>query len=416
MCTTRIFALFKVGDSILTRIRNDRVVTTTTPWQSQYQWGPPGYETSPTIGTINAYGVGECTDEVHKYPYHSGGPLTIRKRECTVIPSQAMKLQSGYLRFRGHLYCNPSWPRDPSIPSQAWYDANFASPDSFGAEAWNKYRPGKPDASLGQFLGELREAPRLLKFKVKSFKERGYHGRDFGSDYLNIQFGWLPVVRDIQSFYRAFKNLETRLEQLKRDNGRPIRRRGTIKMSEDTTFYEEGYAYSHAWPSLTSGFYNQTLPHRQRNTTWSEKVWFSGRFRYWIPDIGTPQWERRAIIALFGANLSPSLAYELMPWSWLIDWFVNIGDVIENMSANAAENLTADYAYTMLHSEYRHDRWMRGNFRAEGGGWQFASATERNAVILKSRVHASPFGFGMNEDDLNPRQLGILSALGLTMT
>jgi hypothetical protein len=43
-----------------------------------------------------------------------------------------------------------------------------------------------------------------------------------------------------------------------------------------------------------------------------------------------------------------SNAYELMPWSWLIDWFGNTGDFL--MANSALMNYTADVTMSIVHS------------------------------------------------------------------
>jgi hypothetical protein len=144
-------------------------------------------------------------------------------------------------------------------------------------------------------------------------------------------------------------------------------------------------------------------------TTYTDE-WFEASFRYWIPDIGSPNWTKRATAALFGISPTPSLLWEVLPWSWLSDWFGNVGDVLANLSQNAAENLVAKYAYYMASSETRiyvsDTTYLTGNLQV--------SASAISIARSKYRTAASPFGFGLTSASLTAKQASILGALGIS--
>jgi hypothetical protein len=111
-----------------------------------------------------------------------------------------------------------------------------------------------------------------------------------------------------------------------------------------------------------------------------------------------------------------------MPWSWLIDWFSNVGDVIANLSSNGIADLTYDYAYLMRHASTRTEWSLQipqhkiaifdGVPAVDLPRSSTGSVTELKET--KERVAATPFGFGVQFDDLSVRQIAILSALGLS--
>jgi len=155
--------------------------------------------------------------------------------------------------------------------------------------------------------------------------------------------------------------------------------------------------------------------------TVTDKIWFVGKFRYYIPDIGSSEWTKRTTRALYGANITPEVAWNLLPWSWLIDWFGNIGDVMSNMSSNAVDNLTADYAYIMRTQETRYDMEGATTWNQlgspTGASWIPAGRVQKrgwSTTTTKTRVGASPFGFGLTFDGLSTYQLGIAAALGIS--
>jgi hypothetical protein len=101
----------------------------------------------------------------------------------------------------------------------------------------------------------------------------------------------------------------------------------------------------------------------------------------------------------------------LTPWSWLSDWVTNIGDVMASMSSIMFDNLCAKYAYVMGTTSQRVDYEGRNNYKLPTGPM---TETWYAEYIRKSRVAASPFGFGLTNSDFTARQWSILAALGLS--
>jgi hypothetical protein len=391
--------------------------------------------------------VESCRDSPHKGPpFTSGSPLELSNLFTDFNPPGEGINLTGYggtsttagRRYTGNLCCvgipykkNAIFDQDtpqfwtPTRQAE-WHEAfrpSDADLNAVGATAWAKFKPGKPLSSSDQAILELvkdgipsvpglRSIAGLVKAKKDLLKR-------IAGDYLNIEFGWKPIVNDLQNLYKAQRILDKRLAQLRRDNGFPVRRRGKLPVTINSEVIFKDYG-NYSRPVMTTEFYGDASSpdnFRERSESLTTEVWFSGRFRYWIPDIGENLWPERTKAALFGLNPSPSLLYEVMPWSWLIDWFFNLGDVIDNMSTNAAENLVADYAYIMkrvtktVHYDLSvvlaypstSENFVYTNRQSYGGTW-------------KMRDQANPYGFGFTFDGLSWRQKAILTALGLTRT
>jgi len=243
--------------------------------------------------------------------------------------------------------------------------------------------------------------------------------RKAGGEYLNIEFGWKPLLNDIQSALKLALDQEAALRRLKKENGHWVKRGGTISHTTNTSEVVTGT--DTGYPIFTSGHYwfGGTKPGTFRSyLEQRERRWFEASFRYWIPDLGTPSGDRKALRALYGLNVTPGLLWELTPWSWLIDWFSNIGDVIDNVSLNAADNLVARWAYNMTHVE--HVRYVNTtiNIKQFGPGGSLyredVSCSVQRRRVVKLRSVANPFGFGLDYSSLSGRQLMILAALGLS--
>jgi hypothetical protein len=251
--------------------------------------------------------------------------------------------------------------------------------------------------------------------------------RNLGSEYLNVVFGWKPFVKDLQGMYNLWKSLDKQMAQIVRDNGKGIRRKAKLKTEQDMTSESKSYTIPfvnlYSAPGWVGG--SPAYTHWSTQTRWTEEVWFSGSYRYYIPDVGSSQWTRRAKLALFGALPTPELVWEVMPWSWLIDWFTNVGDVVSNASTNAVDNLVSDYAFVMRKVTYQKDANVTTYMPGVSHGDPYtigrlvpavsASVNSTQKWVLKSRSGGgNPFGLGLQLSALTGHQLSILAALGIS--
>jgi hypothetical protein len=115
---------------------------------------------------------------------------------------------------------------------------------------------------------------------------------------------------------------------------------------------------------------------------------------------------------LLGSRITPETLWNLTPWSWLVDWVFNIGDVLSNLSAFSNDGLVMRRGYVMRHENLTHDYTLTGiRFM---NGYNPGMIYQRFSTETKIRRSASPYGFSASWPDFSPRQLAILAALGIT--
>lgn len=368
--------------------------------------------------------------------WSGGGPLYVQKTKIEHRGITSLQFRPFDLDIFGEFTIGGVVGIDWSLPDQLdqipSYATASAGMSSHGVTAYKKSRPGRPGASLGQFLVELRDLPTLpltgkWKFRNLSFKtfqdipvaalKRVKSFKSLGSEYLNVVFGWVPFVSDLRKIYLLWQNVDKKMAQLSRENGKVIHRRGKLNEVNDVTQTEVNYNYPYAnIPSGPPNFGFNGFSRYTVTTRTNINEWYSNAYQYYIPDVGTSQWTRRAKLALFGAIPNPELIWEVTPWSWLIDWFSNVGDVVSNLTQNAAENLTVPYSYTMRHVLVTSQAQCDSYHTASPAGWW----PERDCTFTSTRtsesklrgVSGSPFQFGLSDGSLTASQAGILAALG----
>jgi hypothetical protein len=398
-------------------------------------------------------------------PYKEGGPFSVTRYTLERVPlvhnaqfseSDASGTNGRTWYKSGLVFANFTLSGLPATISASQIQSKYNSMvipsrdlNSYGATAINRFSPLNPGASLGQTIVEtyregLPQIPVNLLKRVRDFLKspdltsgvqdmisgKSPTLQSAGKDYLTVVFGWKPLLSDLRACYDTWNSLNTKLAQIIRDNNKGIRRRGKLYSNTEVSTptvvggsigFNQGFANQTADPIPPE--VNAASQTTKTETTY-ENIWFAGRFRYYIPDVTDDRWTDRAKLALFGLNPTPALLYEVMPWSWLIDWFSNVGDVISNLSSNGIADLMIDYGYVMRHykkvTEYDHlsvQTRISGNLKGKLEIKRSFPQSHFKTLIIeesKERVVATPFGFGLQIDDLSARQLAILTALGLS--
>lgn len=183
------------------------------------------------------------------------------------------------------------------------------------------------------FMGELREAFRMIRQPVlglrnladswirkaaRSKRPRGPKGpvnhewkKNLSSLWLEQAFGWQPLISDINSAFKTFRGLRDSKPQ------RPVSGFGIQEIDVPHRTYVDSVQSVHNFGNWMYYLVNRTSRERAF-------VKYSGMVN--CQTYGSP------VDALepFGFTIDSwaPTAWELLPWSFLIDYFTNIGDVI----------------------------------------------------------------------------------------
>jgi hypothetical protein len=434
--------------------------------------------TEITLGVINSYvngslvssntkktsvaaslGTERCWDRIN-HPvnrksriFRANGPLTLLKVDCNTRASSPLIIGSNVgkpgitfgnrTEYRGVLAC-PLMTFDPDAVH--YLDAGgldrFNNPlmaqitSGMESTAWGKLKPKLERATAFGATYELREMPALLRatgIDLASYwsaissrsKRIRMTPHEAADEFLSVQFGWLPFVRDVVKMLDSILHYRQYVQDLTSGNNRWLRRSKTLE--ETTALNFAGRLYVHGlrpagedinqlcvqqWdPNVGSYYGNMEVFHEI-----SDRVWAVGYFKYYRPelDLGNPEFYSlvntvRRRILLHGARINPSHLYQILPWSWLIDWFANLGSLIENLDAQANDSVVSRDLCIMREKTTKVNSIHSVYFYS--GTVQFT--TTRTIVSKMRHVASSPYGFVLG-GDLTPSQWSILGALGLS--
>jgi hypothetical protein len=276
-----------------------------------------------------------------------------------------------------------------------------------GATAISRVAPTNPLVDLSTSIAEL------LREGLPSLPGRQAR---LSSEYLNYQFGIAPLASDIRDLRAVMKRADSLWKQYAENSGKGVRRRYEFPI-ETTTSSTVGTSVP-AGLSVTEGSHDpitgslvQPGPLWRRTTT-RKRTWFSGSFTYYLPSspIGA---SIARLDKLYGLRPGVDTLYQLTPWSWLIDYFTNLGDVLENLNTFTTNGMVMPYGYVM--SEKTVTTESRLDFQIwSGNGFKKSSISDTVESVSQRRIPATPFGFGILESGLTGKQKSILIALGLS--
>lgn len=325
--------------------------------------------------------------------------------------------------FRGGVWIQPRV--DPvtqltAFPASLHSSSNAL--DALGATAVAQCSPTNQAAAASTFLGEMVKDRFPGVPALNLWTKRANALVQAGDEFLNIVFGWAPMVEDVLNISKAISQADETLNQYVRDSGKVVRRQFYFppKRTSKTTTNVKG-------PSILmnvgiGGFDEARFTDPGAIFSITEeteiKQWFSGAFTYHIPEdanILAMAGAASEADKLLGTSLTPEVLWELTPWSWAIDWFSNAQEVITNLDRLKRQGLVMRYGYMMEHSVNKITYTLEKG-GAEVNGKQVTLVLPPLTLVTetKQRRKANPFGFGVTWEGLDPLKLAIAAALGIT--
>nr|APG77050.1 hypothetical protein [Beihai levi-like virus 10] len=356
------------------------------------------YRDGSVYTTKSSYDYHRCLDEVI---VGDGGYFNTRHYTVTG------GILNGTYRWAGRDWkvenLPPVPPGGPAGNNSVWnLSEDIFSPDDtyYATRIAAETNPSRPDVDIGVFLGELRDIPHLFKvFGDTALKT-------VSRANLAYWFGWRPLANDLLKIVNFSDIADKRYVELKK-------------------LYESGLSYTRVMdrfktPKVDRGdalMHNTPAWMLSRSTTSEEKVSCHIKWRpTTLPPSNDSELRALARRVAFGLTVDPSTAWELMPWSWLVDWFSSVGDYL-----SLYRNLVPSEYYDLfvMRERINETRTTTSYLKDTGGrfGKDISTQVKSNGdpvyrTIIRSRSRATP-GITLNPalQWLTLRQWSILGSL-----
>ena len=364
--------------------------------------------------------------------YDAGGPFFTSRITPFLKPGY---VDSAFSVSLDRFYSGPVYGRFPTSnemnllgfgnPSLQYGSKNESSMKTLGTNAISYISPTNPASNLGVTLAELHREGLPSLPGIQTWRDRTKILKGLGSEYLNYQFGWAPLHKEVNEVSSAIKNRSTIMKNYENGEGKDTHRTFEYPLIKKEKSIEAGTEWF-SFP-YTSFINASSSPQRVVSWTSETKRWFEGCFTYALPS-STDSWRSSMSISkeaeqLLGLSLTPSLLWELTPWSWAVDWFSNAGEVVNNVTNFGLAGLVMRYGFMMEESIDIITANVQGGRctttpkkapRTSYSTVDYGSWSCGYELVTKRRIPASPFGFSIGWEGLSPTQLAITAALGIT--
>lgn len=197
------------------------------------------------------------------------------------------------------------------------------------ADIWARTNPTRPAFLAPVFFYELRDVPDMIRqagrflLHTRNWRDwirSGSKDRDLASANLAFQFGWAPLVGDLYRISRFQESVDRRRRELEAVySGRGLRRYVRLGDGVSTPSTSTGAANFGSFVNFAP---TQTTTRQWE--AWAVVHWKATQMSLPPPTDGEL---RRLLAGLSIGSITVNL-WEALPWSWLIDYFTNIGAVL----------------------------------------------------------------------------------------
>lgn len=339
------------------------------------------------------------------------------------------------------------FPSVPDLPSLSSSQMKVA-----GQKLYHSALPNRSQADLGTAIAEIVSNPvRALTLPGSAaLRAVGRQGRSGGAllkraqrrhrqirglpieearvaadDYLAYVFGVRPNVQTLDDLAESLSRSRRIAEEVSRTGMKRIRRR---RVGRPIRIIESNYSTGGSYVPVNTSSWRLADAASHRFIENTQNTWWSGSFRMPVSD--TNMWLDKCsdlfktVDRLTGLGLDLRVAWDLIPFSFIADWFANTGDFLENRQVVADYNITCEYGYFMCHTRNTRTIVASGTFQRNTSspsqiahfGTAPLSFSNVRFTEVKQRTRCSSFGFYTDFDSLNAAQWAALTAIGLSQS
>nr|UJQ85308.1 MAG: hypothetical protein 1 [Leviviridae sp.] len=198
---------------------------------------------------------------------------------------------------------------------------------NYGNRVLSQSGPLTPRMYLPVSLFELRDIPKMLKHAGDLLLKIGGRSgldpvKEAAAATLAYQFGWAPLLEDIGKMLDFTETMRKRQQMLLRAHtSKGVRRKVTLDSDKQTHSNWE-------WVWSTYGVLaSQRFTEIKTYKRWATISW-TVKDKSQIGRIPTFSDEMRTAYGLNRGHI-PIAVWKAMPWSWAIDWFADISNVMQ---------------------------------------------------------------------------------------
>ena len=184
---------------------------------------------------------------------------------------------------------------------------------------FDRLRPDLTTLSVPNFLAELDDVGALFKL----WKKRESLARNLAGLHLNYKFGWKPTIGDIKAAISGVVAVKEKLEAFQAAVGKILQAHTTIEKSSNTV------SGSYRIPGSALVSYKATVKR--------ECVGFIAYKPQPLPALNSLHKSILSFLDVLGFELNPRIIWDALPFTFVVDWFFGVGNVLGRFKIDALE-------------------------------------------------------------------------------
>lgn len=248
--------------------------------------------------------------------------------------------------------------------------------------------------SLARNIAELKDLPRSVaqarqtmtdlkavysalkgspKLRSQVFDLSNKAASNIPGEYLSYHFGWKQLHKDLRELTELPEKLSKKINFLIRRSGKQTTFRTKRDIVSGESGLASGYVYDH-----TDGDKEWTCVHAHRVSRETEiRLAINGTFDF--PTINVPHLRERFYFDQVGLIPRFIDVYNIIPWTWLVDWFTGLGNYLELIEEINHDPLLINWGFITAHT--------RGKLTTE---FSYINATQNDIYVNGLRVSPVP--------------------------
>jgi hypothetical protein len=241
--------------------------------------------------------------------------------------------------------------------------------------------------------------------------------RQVARGFLGEEFGYRPVVRDAVDLLTMPQRIAKRINYLLERQGKASTFRSSKSFVEPVS---DTLEFTMPVYSPESKRRDSTSSHREIDL----RVAVNAIVEF--PKLQVPELREDLYSQLIGSELTPTDIYDLIPWTWLIDWFGGMGDYVEALTSINRDTSLVNYGFiTCKNTRYlQTDLLVRTTSTVSRYEWttqlfkntsynysSYSAALRHTSYSRKNLANVMSLKSADHPENLNAWQAAILAAL-----
>lgn len=257
-------------------------------------------------------------------------------------------------------------------------------------------------ASKPNYPKQQAEWERLWQRRHRNAPELGAVLADYptrvSEGHLLWSFGIKPMINDLQEIWSGLVNAEERIQDFLERRNAP-----------QTHYYREVADLSESSPTWVNGTYSDY------STQWHKlSIVRVARmaYTYDLDDIKSLRDKLRALRDILGLRLTPSVIWNAIPGSFVVDWVAKVGDFLKNRERALLQPDVFITDYSVSYKiQFDWSRRFRSITACEGGDLELETARVTGKHYCRRQAIPETNGSPLSFSSLSDNQLALAASL-----